>query len=161
RPGWLRLASSCTSSRWRARPSASVRPFASTFTATSRPSASSVARCTVDIPPRPSSWERRYRPPRRCSSARSVVTSQLLMLALGVMLTPSREGPQGHSSGGQRGGYPRTVESVLLYIVGVIVIVIGLALSIALHEVGHLVPAKLFGVRVGQYMIGFGPTLWS
>ncbi len=83
------------------------------------------------------------------------------MLALWVMLTPSRDGPQGHSSGGQRGGYPRTVESVLLYIVGVIVIVVGLALSIALHEVGHLVPAKLFGVRVGQYMIGFGPTLWS
>jgi membrane-associated protease RseP (regulator of RpoE activity) len=53
------------------------------------------------------------------------------------------------------------VESVLLYIVGILVVVIGLAVSIALHEVGHLVPAKLFGVRVGQYMIGFGPTLWS
>nr|WP_051662460.1 M50 family metallopeptidase [Microbacterium sp. B19(2022)] len=38
---------------------------------------------------------------------------------------------------------------------------IGLGLSIGLHEVGHLVPAKLFGVRVGQYMIGFGPRLWS
>ena len=34
-------------------------------------------------------------------------------------------------------------------------------LSIALHEVGHLVPAKRFGVRVTQYMVGFGPTLWS
>src|SRR5215218_5816432 len=39
--------------------------------------------------------------------------------------------------------------------------VVGLAVSIALHELGHLVPAKLFGVKVGQYMIGFGPTLWS
>ncbi|MBO0980619.1 site-2 protease family protein [Microbacterium sp. SD291] len=38
---------------------------------------------------------------------------------------------------------------------------IGLGLSIGLHEIGHLVPAKLFGVRVGQYMIGFGPRLWS
>ncbi|KNY08071.1 zinc metalloprotease [Microbacterium sp. GCS4] len=38
---------------------------------------------------------------------------------------------------------------------------IGLGLSIGLHEVGHLLPAKLFGVRVGQYMIGFGPRLWS
>ncbi|MBM6404716.1 site-2 protease family protein [Phycicoccus sp. CSK15P-2] len=37
----------------------------------------------------------------------------------------------------------------------------GLALSIALHEIGHLVPAKRFGVRVTQYMVGFGPTLWS
>jgi len=50
---------------------------------------------------------------------------------------------------------------VLLYILGVVIIVVGIAVSIALHEVGHLVPAKLFGVRVGQYMIGFGPTLWS
>jgi membrane-associated protease RseP (regulator of RpoE activity) len=38
---------------------------------------------------------------------------------------------------------------------------VGLAVSIALHELGHLWPAKKFGVRVGQYMIGFGPTLWS
>lgn len=50
---------------------------------------------------------------------------------------------------------------VLLYIVGVLVIVLGLAVSIALHEVGHLVPAKLFGVKVTQYMIGFGKTLFS
>lgn len=51
--------------------------------------------------------------------------------------------------------------SVLLFIVGILLALIGLAASIALHEVGHLVPAKLFKVRVPQYMIGFGPTLWS
>ena len=33
--------------------------------------------------------------------------------------------------------------------------------SIALHELGHLVPAKLFGVKVTQYFVGFGKTLWS
>ncbi|MCA0251636.1 MAG: M50 family metallopeptidase [Actinobacteria bacterium] len=33
--------------------------------------------------------------------------------------------------------------------------------SVALHEVGHMLPAKRFGVRVPQYMVGFGPTLWS
>jgi len=53
------------------------------------------------------------------------------------------------------------VETVLQFILGVLVIVLGLAVSIGLHEVGHLVPAKLFGVKVTQYMIGFGPTLWS
>jgi membrane-associated protease RseP (regulator of RpoE activity) len=53
------------------------------------------------------------------------------------------------------------VESVLAFVIGVVVIALGLAVSIALHEVGHLVPAKLFGVKVTQYMIGFGPTLWS
>jgi membrane-associated protease RseP (regulator of RpoE activity) len=33
--------------------------------------------------------------------------------------------------------------------------------SVALHELGHMVPAKLFGVRVPQYFVGFGPTIWS
>ena len=49
----------------------------------------------------------------------------------------------------------------MAYLVGVLIIVVGVAISIALHEIGHLVPAKKFGVRVTQYMIGFGPTLFS
>jgi membrane-associated protease RseP (regulator of RpoE activity) len=49
----------------------------------------------------------------------------------------------------------------LAFVIGVVLMVVGLAVSIALHELGHLWPAKRFGVRVGQYMIGFGPTLWS
>ncbi|WP_010205110.1 M50 family metallopeptidase [Salinibacterium sp. PAMC 21357] len=53
------------------------------------------------------------------------------------------------------------MENVLLYILGILVVVVGLAVSIGLHEVGHLLPAKLFGVRVSQYMIGFGPTIFS
>ncbi|QLD11059.1 M50 family metallopeptidase [Microbacterium oleivorans] len=51
--------------------------------------------------------------------------------------------------------------TVLAFVIGVVLLVVGLAVSIALHEIGHLVPAKAFGVRVGRYMIGFGPTLWS
>jgi membrane-associated protease RseP (regulator of RpoE activity) len=51
--------------------------------------------------------------------------------------------------------------TALAFVLGVLLLVGGLAVSIALHEIGHLVPAKRFGVRVGQYMIGFGPTLWS
>lgn len=46
-------------------------------------------------------------------------------------------------------------------VIAVLVVVVGVLVSIALHEVGHMVPAKLFGVRVSQYMVGFGPTLWS
>lgn len=53
------------------------------------------------------------------------------------------------------------VDSFWLYILGIVIFLLGLAISIALHEIGHLVPAKLFGVRVGQYMIGFGPTIFS
>jgi membrane-associated protease RseP (regulator of RpoE activity) len=49
----------------------------------------------------------------------------------------------------------------MAYLAGVLVIVVGVGLSIALHEIGHLVPAKRFGVKTTQYMVGFGPTLWS
>lgn len=48
-----------------------------------------------------------------------------------------------------------------LYVVGIIVFLLGLMVSIALHELGHMLPAKLFGVRVTQYMVGFGSTAWS
>ncbi|MEO7753494.1 MAG: site-2 protease family protein [Terracoccus sp.] len=49
----------------------------------------------------------------------------------------------------------------MLFVLGVLVVVVGVALSIALHEIGHLLPAKKFGVKVTQYMVGFGPTIWS
>lgn len=65
--------------------------------------------------------------------------------------------------GGFEGSLPYAdlVNSALLYLLGVVIVLVGLVLSIGLHEIGHLVPAKLFGVRVGQYMIGFGRTLFS
>ena len=57
--------------------------------------------------------------------------------------------------------YHAAVITALLYLVGVLVVVAGIALSIGLHELGHLIPAKRFGVRVTQYMIGFGKTIFS
>ncbi|HYN29911.1 MAG TPA: site-2 protease family protein [Dermatophilaceae bacterium] len=51
--------------------------------------------------------------------------------------------------------------TIVWYLLGVLVLATGVAASIALHEVGHLLPAKRFGVRVTQYMVGFGPTMWS
>ena len=51
--------------------------------------------------------------------------------------------------------------TVALYVLGVLIFVIGVGVSIGLHEIGHLVPAKRFGVKVTQYMVGFGPTMWS
>lgn len=53
------------------------------------------------------------------------------------------------------------METVLLFVLGVAVIVVGIGVSIGLHELGHLSFAKLFGVKVTQYMIGFGNTIWS
>ncbi len=49
----------------------------------------------------------------------------------------------------------------MAWVIGIAVFVVGLMVSIGLHEVGHMLPAKKFGVRVSQYMVGFGPTLWS
>ncbi|GAB4096725.1 M50 family metallopeptidase [Brachybacterium squillarum] len=51
--------------------------------------------------------------------------------------------------------------SVLLFVLGIVLVALGLGVSIALHELGHLLPAKRFGVKVTQYMIGFGPTVRS
>lgn len=50
---------------------------------------------------------------------------------------------------------------MLMYLLGVLFVVVGVGVSIALHEIGHLAPAKAFGVKCSQYMIGFGPTIWS
>ena len=47
------------------------------------------------------------------------------------------------------------------FVIGVLIFLSGLSLSIGLHELGHLIPAKIFKVKVGKYMIGFGPTLFK
>jgi membrane-associated protease RseP (regulator of RpoE activity) len=47
------------------------------------------------------------------------------------------------------------------YAVGVVLFALGICLSIALHEAGHMTAAKAFGMRVRRYFIGFGPTVWS
>ena len=47
------------------------------------------------------------------------------------------------------------------YLLGVVIIVLGLALSIGLHELGHFLPAKRFGVQVSEFFVGFGKKLWS
>ncbi|GGS61672.1 putative zinc metalloprotease [Streptomyces daghestanicus] len=51
--------------------------------------------------------------------------------------------------------------TTLMFILGIVVFAVGLLFSIAWHELGHLSWAKLFGIRVPQYMVGFGPTLFS
>ncbi|MEU6756267.1 site-2 protease family protein [Streptomyces sp. NPDC046685] len=51
--------------------------------------------------------------------------------------------------------------TLLMTVLGIVVFFVGLLVSIAWHELGHLSTAKLFGIRVPQYMVGFGPTIWS
>ncbi|MEV6011692.1 site-2 protease family protein [Streptomyces sp. NPDC051976] len=51
--------------------------------------------------------------------------------------------------------------TALMTVLGIVVFAVGLMVSIAWHELGHLSTAKLFKIRVPQYMVGFGPTIWS
>lgn len=53
------------------------------------------------------------------------------------------------------------MNPTLAYALGVAVLILGIAVSVALHELGHMVPAKRFGVKVPEYFIGFGPRIWS
>ncbi|RJF43085.1 RIP metalloprotease [Actinomyces sp. 2119] len=53
------------------------------------------------------------------------------------------------------------MSQALAYALGIAVMVAGIAVSVALHELGHMLPAKKFGVKVPEYFIGFGPRLWS
>jgi regulator of sigma E protease len=38
--------------------------------------------------------------------------------------------------------------------------ILGLGLLMVVHEFGHLVAARAFGMRVTRFSIGFGPTIW-
>jgi regulator of sigma E protease len=45
--------------------------------------------------------------------------------------------------------------------VAIWVFVISLVAAIMIHEAGHFVTARWFGMRADRFFLGFGPTLWS
>ncbi|TDV34533.1 M50 family metallopeptidase [Actinophytocola oryzae] len=50
---------------------------------------------------------------------------------------------------------------MLAYIIGVVLFALCIGASLALHEAGHLLSAKAFGMKVRRYFVGFGPRIWS
>ena len=46
-------------------------------------------------------------------------------------------------------------------LLGIVLFALGICLTVALHEAGHMFTARAFGMRVRRFFIGFGPTLWS
>lgn len=50
---------------------------------------------------------------------------------------------------------------MLAYIIGVMLFALCIGLSLALHEAGHLLTAKAFGMKVRRYFVGMGPRIWS
>lgn len=45
--------------------------------------------------------------------------------------------------------------------IGVLIFAVGILVSVLLHEAGHLLTAKRFGMKATQYFAGFGPTVFS
>ena len=46
-------------------------------------------------------------------------------------------------------------------LIGWVIFLVALLFSVMLHETGHFVTAKKFGMKATRYFVGFGPTLWS
>ncbi len=47
------------------------------------------------------------------------------------------------------------------FLLGIVIFVAALLVSVMLHELGHFLTAKKFHMRVTQFFVGFGNTLWS
>jgi len=49
----------------------------------------------------------------------------------------------------------------MAYLLGVVLFALAIFVSVCLHEAGHMLTAKAFGMKVSRYFAGFGPTLFS
>jgi membrane-associated protease RseP (regulator of RpoE activity) len=49
----------------------------------------------------------------------------------------------------------------MLAVVGFLALFIGILISVMLHEGGHFLTARHYGMKATQFFVGFGPTLWS
>jgi membrane-associated protease RseP (regulator of RpoE activity) len=49
----------------------------------------------------------------------------------------------------------------MAYALGIVLFAVAILVSVCLHEAGHMLTAKGFGMKVTKYFAGFGPTLWS
>jgi membrane-associated protease RseP (regulator of RpoE activity) len=47
------------------------------------------------------------------------------------------------------------------FALGVVIFVVAVLISVILHEAGHFLTAKKFGMKVTQFFVGFGNTVWS
>ncbi|MFC9253861.1 M50 family metallopeptidase [Amycolatopsis thailandensis] len=49
----------------------------------------------------------------------------------------------------------------MVFILGIVLFALGICLSVALHEAGHMWAAKAFGMKVRRFFVGYGPTVFS
>jgi membrane-associated protease RseP (regulator of RpoE activity) len=46
-------------------------------------------------------------------------------------------------------------------VAGILAFIVALLVSVMIHEAGHFVTARRFGMKATHFFVGFGPTLWS
>ena len=49
----------------------------------------------------------------------------------------------------------------MMTVIGIVIFFVGILFSVAWHELGHFTTAKWFGIKVPEFMVGFGRTIWS
>jgi membrane-associated protease RseP (regulator of RpoE activity) len=49
----------------------------------------------------------------------------------------------------------------MMTVIGIVIFFAGVLFSIAWHELGHFTTARWFGIKVPEFMVGFGKTIWS
>jgi membrane-associated protease RseP (regulator of RpoE activity) len=90
----------------------------------------------------------------------------------GQGVRPGRAGRSGPESMDEREQWGALLRLVLVVVAGLVVaeylgalatvlVVLALIVMIVLHEFGHFVTAKLAGMKVSEFFVGFGPRLWS
>ncbi|RSM76967.1 zinc metalloprotease [Kibdelosporangium aridum] len=50
---------------------------------------------------------------------------------------------------------------MVAYIAGIVLFALCVCLSLALHEAGHMLTARAFGMKVRRFFVGMGPTVFS
>jgi len=48
-----------------------------------------------------------------------------------------------------------------VFLIGALAFVLALLISVTLHEAGHFLTARHYGMKATQFFAGFGPTVWS
>jgi membrane-associated protease RseP (regulator of RpoE activity) len=48
-----------------------------------------------------------------------------------------------------------------MFVLGILLLFVGIMISVAWHELGHYLAARKFGIKVPEFFVGFGKTIWS
>ena len=46
-------------------------------------------------------------------------------------------------------------------LLGILAFVVALLFSVMVHEFGHYITARKFGMRISEFFLGFGKRIWS